>query len=63
MPKSMPAMPKYWPDDDARTLARAKEIQADPKRMKSAVKAAGSMAQEQMQQAKAIKQIANKKIK
>jgi len=38
MATSVPAPePKYWPEDDARTIMRAQEILNDPKRKKDAL--------------------------
>ena len=59
------AMPtrQYWPEDDARVLAQAKQIAADSKRHKAAVKAAGKIAADRIQDVKAMKSVANRKIK
>lgn len=55
---------KTWmAQDDARTLAAAAAIQSDPKRMKAAAEQAKKMADEQMEQAKAMKRIASRKVK
>lgn len=52
---------KDWQaQDDANTLARAAEIQADKTRMAAASKAAKSMVTEVTARAKAIKRIASK---
>jgi hypothetical protein len=58
-----PMKKSYYSDCDAHTLAEAKAITKDPKRYAAAVKAAGSMANEQMDRAKAMKQVAGKKVK
>lgn len=54
---------KWRAESDAHTLAAAKQIMSDPGRHKAAVKAAGSMAQEQMNTAKCMKQVASKKVR
>jgi hypothetical protein len=46
-------------EEDARTLAEARVIMADPKRHKAAVGAAAEMAEEKMVAAKAMKRVAN----
>lgn len=63
MAKGISLDAKYRAESDAHTLAQAKEIMMDPGRHKAAVKQAGMMATEQMNRAKAMKQIANKKVK
>ena len=60
----MPVQERKWrAESDARTMMEHKQIIADPERCKAAVKAAQSMANEQMSQAKAMKAVANKKVK
>jgi len=63
-PTAIPAQEKKWrAESDARTMMEHKQIMADPARCKAAVKAAQGMASEQMNQAKAMKAVANKKVK
>jgi len=55
---------KEWrAERDARTLAEAKVIMADPKRHKAAMEAAARMSAEQMAEAKAMRSVAGKKIR
>ncbi len=49
---------KYWPDEDARTLARHHEIRSDPKRHADAIKAAKKMADDKAVEAAAMKKVA-----
>ena len=61
MGKSIAAQQKDWQkEDDARVLAEAKQIQADPARLKGAQEAAKRMADETEKRAKAMRQIAGK---
>lgn len=56
-----PISEKAWQArDDAHTLARAKEIKADPKRLLAATKAAKEMAEERAKELSALKSIAKK---
>ena len=50
----------YYPNSDARTLAEAKVIMSDPKRLHKAVTAAAQMSIEKDRQAKAMKSVARK---
>jgi hypothetical protein len=58
----MPSQPddRFRAQIDARTMADAAEIIANPKRFKGAQKAAGAMAREQQAQAAALKKVASK---
>ena len=49
---------KYWPDEDARTLARHHEIRSDPKRHADAIKAAQKMADDKAVEAASMKKVA-----
>jgi hypothetical protein len=61
---AIPAQEKKWrAESDAHTLAEAKTITSDKSRHQAAVKMAGTMANEKMNQAKAMKAVASKKIK
>lgn len=61
MAKSVLAQQKDWQkEDDARVLAEAKQIQADPNRLKGAQEAAKRMADETEKRAKAMRQVAGK---
>lgn len=61
---SIPSQEKKWrAESDARTMMEHKQIMADPARCKAAVKAAQSMAAEQMANAKAMNAVAKKKVK
>lgn len=51
---------KWRAESDAHTLAEAKVIMSDPKRLTSAAKEAGRMAKEKEDQAKAMKSVARK---
>jgi hypothetical protein len=54
-------VPKDWQAEcDANALAQAKEIAADPKRLKAAATVAKKMAEEHVARAKAMKSIARK---
>jgi hypothetical protein len=53
-------MQQYYPDCDARTLAEAKKIQNNPKRLLAAAKAAKSMVEDAKKDASALKSIARK---
>lgn len=54
---------KWMAQDDARTLAQAEAIKADPKRVAAAKKEAANMVKEQEQRTKALKTVANKPVK
>ena len=51
---------KFQRECDAQTLAEAKTIMNDPKRLKGAASEAQKMAKEKEEQAKAMKQVARK---
>ena len=56
---SAPMAEKDWQaDDDARTLMRAEEVKADPKRFAAATKRAQIASEEKAAEAKAAKKIA-----
>jgi len=57
----MPSMDDHWPDSDARTLADAHEIMADPKRHAAAQKAAKGMAEKKTDEAVAMHHVAHHK--
>jgi hypothetical protein len=58
----MPKNEAEWAaHDDAQTLSRAKEIQADKPRYKKAVGMAKKLAAEKLQEATAMRKIANSK--
>jgi len=52
---------KWMAECDARTLAEAKAIQMDRKRVNAACKAAKKMVDEKMKEAKAMQAVAHKK--
>ncbi len=54
---------KYQEEDDARTLARAHEIQSDKTRMKGAKAGAKRMVDEESARLQGLKKVARKKIK
>jgi hypothetical protein len=61
MAKSVVAQQKDWQkEDDARVLAEAKQIQADPSRLKGAQEAAKRMAEDATKRAKALGQVAGR---
>ena len=60
MAKKVLQAPQYYPDCDARTLAEAKKIQSNPKRLLAAAKAAKSMIEDAKKEASALKAIARK---
>lgn len=51
---------KWQMESDARTLAEAKQIMGDPKRLKGAANAAKQLAEDKMTEAKAMTQVAKK---
>ncbi len=60
MAKELSAEEKKWrAESDARTLAEAEAIKADPKRLKVAQGAAKEMAEEEERRAKAMKAVAD----
>lgn len=64
MAKSIAAQQKDWQkEDDARVLAEAKQIQADPNRLKGAQEAAKRMADDAAKRAKALGQVAGRQPK
>ena len=64
MAKSVVAQQREWQkEDDARVLAEAKQIQADPTRMKGAQEAAKRMSDEAAKRAKALGQVAGRQPK
>ena len=64
MAKSIVAQQKDWQkEDDARVLAEAKQIQADPNRLKGAQEAAKRMADDVAKRAKALGQVAGRQPK
>jgi len=55
---------KQWEaQDNARTLARAEEIKADPAMLTAAKAAAGTMVKEEEERLKGLKKISGKKVK
>ncbi len=48
----------YWPDCDANTLAEARVIQGDPKRLAAATKAAQKVAERKTEEAVAMRRVA-----
>lgn len=62
LPKKDQGLPvrQYYPDCDARTLAEAKQIQSDPKRLLAAAKAAKTMSEDAKKEASTLKSIARK---
>lgn len=61
MAKSVLAQQKDWQkEDDARVLAEAKQIQADPSRLKGAQEAAKKMSEDAAKRAKALGQVAGR---
>jgi hypothetical protein len=64
MSKAKVAQVSEWQaEDDARILANAKTIRSDPKRYKAAVGKAQEIATQRMQEARAMKSVANTKVK
>ena len=51
---------RWQRESDARTLSEAKVIMSDPKRLKGAATAAGKMAKEKHEEAKAMSAVAKK---